>query len=286
MNDEGVGIAGWLLADLVLVLAIVFLALTPAALSGDSDIVEATPTPEPTVAPPVILDIGCAKEGALGARSIAVHCTPELGGGGVDTHSWEAERGQAFAAPADFSANFEDEGAVHLTVTNAGGKHSASFPVLLPQVSPGGLLVKDFRFDQIVIKEVRLAFKEQETIDAITKGSVREELNKSEEDEELGELSESVVADFLTEKLNEGLRIALVETFSNEPRGSHRILSERVNKALYEWLLGWREGVTASFFDCKPLEKWFASYQDEGFPEGQVRINLYFVHPQSDADCP
>ena len=60
MNDEGVGIAGWLLADLALVLAIVFLAFTPAALSDDSDIVEATatptptPTPEPTIAAPVI----------------------------------------------------------------------------------------------------------------------------------------------------------------------------------------------------------------------------------------
>ena len=50
MNDEGIGIAGWLLADLVLVLAIVFLAFTPAALSGDAEsaaTAEATPVRRP-----------------------------------------------------------------------------------------------------------------------------------------------------------------------------------------------------------------------------------------------
>lgn len=49
MEDEGVGISGWLLADLVLVLAVVFLAMVPGGPPAlDS---ETTPTPTATRAP-------------------------------------------------------------------------------------------------------------------------------------------------------------------------------------------------------------------------------------------
>ena len=43
MNDEGIGIAGWLLADLTLVLALIFLALVPGRAAEPE-----TPTPTPT----------------------------------------------------------------------------------------------------------------------------------------------------------------------------------------------------------------------------------------------
>ena len=102
--------------------------------------------------------------------------------------------------------------------------------------------------------------------------------------------AEGSVADFLRAKLDEGLRIALIETFSNEPGGRHQKLSDQVNTALYDGILDAlydeRRGVTAFFVDCDAREKWFASYRDTTFDEDEVRINLYFVRPQSDALCP
>ena len=47
MNDEGIGIAGWLLADLTLVLALIFLALVPGR-PAESETPIPTPTPTPT----------------------------------------------------------------------------------------------------------------------------------------------------------------------------------------------------------------------------------------------
>ena len=148
-------------------------------------------------------------------------------------------------------------------------------------------MVEDFRFDQIVLTNVKFGAVEWETIAG---GHVRQKLDKSLEDEDEDEGgAEGSVADFLRAKLDEGLRIALVETFSHEPRDRHRQLSDQVNDALYSGLLdalsGERGGVTAFFVDCDAREKWFASYRDTTFDEDEVRINLYFVRPQSDADC-
>ena len=129
MNDESTGIAGWLLADLVLVLAIVFLAFAAAAVSGEED------PPEPTpVAAPVILDIGCVAAWARERSDIA--CEPILGGGAVELSLWEVERGRALSDPGgdNFRATFGDAGAVRLTVSNASGEHSAAYPVLSPNL--------------------------------------------------------------------------------------------------------------------------------------------------------
>lgn len=48
MNDEGIGIAGWLLADLTLVLALIFLALVPGRPAAQATPEQAAPTPTPT----------------------------------------------------------------------------------------------------------------------------------------------------------------------------------------------------------------------------------------------
>ena len=119
MNDESIAIAGWLLADLVLVLALLFLALTPGR--------DATAT---TIAAPVILDIGCVFGASAGETSVI--CTPEIGGGAASSFQWATERG-APVGPSDaaaFEASFEGVGAVVLTVSNDGGAHRAAFPVL------------------------------------------------------------------------------------------------------------------------------------------------------------
>ena len=126
VKDEGIGIAGWLLADLVLVLAIVFLAFTPAALD-DSDVAAAT------VDAPLILDIGCV-EAEQDGRWMLVRCEPVLDGGDVAKYGWEADGGQENSSPvgAYFGARFADVGAVRLTVANAAGAHSAQFLVRPP----------------------------------------------------------------------------------------------------------------------------------------------------------
>ena len=119
MNDESIAIAGWLLADLVLVLALLFLALTPGR--------DATAT---TIAAPVILDIGCVFGASDG--EIRVSCTPEIGGGAASSFQWVVARGAPAgpSAAATFEASFEGAGAVGLTVSNDGGVHRATFPVL------------------------------------------------------------------------------------------------------------------------------------------------------------
>jgi len=133
VNDEGIGIAGWLLADLVLVLAIVFLAFTPAALSGDAEPPAAAEASQ--IPAPLILDIGCVVA-EVGGRT-DVRCEPVLAGGNATSFAWEAERGQSVGGStgADFAARFAGAGSVRLMVANEGGEHRAAFPVL-PRPSP------------------------------------------------------------------------------------------------------------------------------------------------------
>ena len=293
MNDEGVGIAGWLLADLALVLAIVFLAFTPAALSDDSDIVEATatptptPTPEPTIAAPVILDLGC-KGDEQAAEVIAIRCEPLFGGGEVDSYRWEAEGGRArgYIGGSSFAASFAGAGAVRLTAANAGGEHSAAFPVLPPPVPVpvGSEVLTDFRFDQIVLENARLGAVAWADIKA---GGVRENLIKREEDEPRSDAWSSGrdVEDLLRAKRDQGLRIALVETFAHERSTGHVALAREVNDVFYEGLVA--AGMGDIFVDCvAPRENWFADYLNTSrLRAGEVRINVFFVRPRADAGC-
>ena len=291
MNDEGVGIAGWLLADLALVLAIVFLAFTPAAVSNESELAEAmpTPTPEPTVAPPLILDIGC-EEVDQGAPSIAVRCEPQLGGGAVGTYRWEADGGRALSYDASdfFSASFGGAGAVRLTIKNVGGEHSAAFPVLPPPVPvpAGSEVLTDFRFDQIVLLDVRLGSVGWDDIKA---GAVRENLIKRQEDDPRSNAwsLRSDVEGFLEAKRDQGLRIALVETFAHE-RSDRQLdvaLAREINDAFFEGLVA--AGMGDIFMDCEsPRQNWFADYLNRAnLARGEVRINVFFVRPRYDSLC-
>ena len=371
MNDESIAIAGWLLADLVLVLALLFLALTPgrdaaattiaapvildigcalSASAGETSVIctpeigggaassfqwvvargaPAGPSdaatfeasfegagavgltvsndggvhratfpvlPSPTAMPiaaPVILDIGCVADTSDGQTNVT--CTPQLGGDAPSSHEWAAERGQPAGSinEPSFDAWFESAGAVRLTVANESGAHSAAFPVLPPiptavvELASAEVLT-DFRFDQIVLRDVQLG---QADWTDIAGGRVRAGLIKSQEDESLGRewfstpSTQPEPADFLRAKLEQGLRIALVETFSHEPGGAHRSLSRQVNDAFYEGLLralyagGDGVGVHDVFVDCDARTKWFVDYRDTTFDEDEVRINIFFVRP-------
>ena len=302
MNDEGVGIAGWLLADLVLVLAIVFLALTPAALSDDLDIVEATPTPEPTVAPPVILDIGCEKDDQEDG-SIAVLCEPELSGGNVHTYHWKAVGGGATndAYAKDFSASFEGAGVVLLAVANAGGERIVAFPVRpLPVPTPEGLeVLTDFRFDQIILEGMTASVTWEKHI--AESEIIRENLNKGLEDVIKNEwcpkprepgcaTTGTMVQDFLQDKYNGGLRIALVETFAHARGTGSVALARAVNDAFFNGIIDAPPkgmGLVNLFIACESArDEWFADYLDrKALVIGEVRINVFFVKPSSKSRC-
>ena len=366
MSDEGVGLAGWLLADLVLVLALVFLSFTPAALSDDLDAAQTTATPiaaEPPVEAPRILDLGCEQDERV-AGVIPVRCKPRLGGGEVNSHSWEADRGRAFSYTGGdfFTAGFADTGAVRLTVSNAGGEHSAAFPVLpssaaatpvpttsplvldigceieasdgrtevrcIPEIeggtpasyewtaqrgepkaghsptfeasfedagavrltvsNPGGedsaaFLVLpppvppdldrgDFSFDQIVFCGATLG---EVTWEAIAAGRVRKNLTKNEElSGESCQEGDVGAEAFLLEKQRDGLRIAIVETFSNLDGEPLTALSAQVNDVFHEALRG-----KDFFAACDARERSLASYFSTNKLEpGDVRINIFFVY--------
>ena len=365
MSDEGIGIAGWLLADLVLVLAIVFLAFTPAGapingplirdlgcvrteaegridvrcepdLGGsevfdylweperaltssepDGEYFEASfegagavrltvsneagehstafpvlpPTAEATVAAPLIRDLGCVRTEA--EERIDVRCEPELGGGEVSVYLWEPERALASSKPdaAHFEGSFEGAGAVRLTVANEGGEVRTEFAVLPPRStvavpSPECSAVQtDFRFAQIVLTGARLGAV---SWDEIAAARVRVDVVKSAELAEIGadEWSDSEAEPFLREKLGEGLRIALVETFSHERGGSHVSLSEEANRVFFD---GLREDKLEILRDPAPsaeLWNWFGDYRaPSSLDSGEVRLNLYFVKPFDDDDC-
>lgn len=306
MKDEGIGIAGWLLADLVLVLAIVFLAFTPAALD-DSAAAGAT------VDAPLILDIGCV-EAEQDGRWTPVRCEPDLAGGAVDEYGWEADGGREDSSPGGdyFEARFADVGAVRLTVANEAGEHSAEFlvrprpastptptatPAATPTATPAPTeapdcsVRADFRFAQIVLTGAALGTV---TWGDIARGRVRDNLIKSEEDERIGDIDEeewlrTEVEAFLEEKYEKGFRIALVETFSHAPGASPAAgddvrLSAKVNEALFDELSRRRVDI---FVDGETArDNWFADYRDRSdLRSGEVRINLYFVKPPDSEEC-
>ncbi len=363
MSDEGIGMAGWLLADLVLVLALVFLTFTPAALSGEPDAavivdigceteafdgqtnVRCTPdvgggeaqfyawTAErgepaaggastfvasfagagavrltvsnaggehsaafpilpppvpPPITSPVILDIGCEIERSNGQTD--VRCIPEIGGGTPSSYEWTAvhDWARSHERGTDFSASFVESGAVTLTVSNDGGEHRAAFPVLPPRTAvvvsaPECSDVQtDFRFAQIVLSGAALGAVNW---DDIASSKVREDVIKSAELDDIDDGALDCCAEaFLREKLNEGLRIALVETFAHEPDGKHVALARDVNDAFSK---GLRDADIDILRDPPAAGrwKWFGDYLARGLPSREVRLNLYFVKPFDDEDC-
>ena len=122
----------------------------------------------------------------------------------------------------------------------------------------------------------------------IKAGGVRENLIKRQEDEPRSDAwsSDRDVEDLLRAKRDQGLRIALVETFAHERSTGHVALAREVNNVFYEGLLA--AGMGDIFVDCvAPRENWFADYLNtSSLKTGEVRINVFFVRPRDDAGCP
>ena len=205
MNDEGVGMSGWLFADLVLVLAVLFLAIVPGV---DPGLLKLTPTPTPKASGP-------------------------------------------------------------------------SGPECLPQ--------SNFRFDQIVVRDVRIG---QVTWEKIANGQVRENLTKAEESGLLTvqtRFSTSNAAAYLAKQEADGFRIALTETFGwVSPGNRTTVLAQEVNAAFRVGIEQRRSpGLSSSVFLYPPTEfkNWSIDYLDGTINPDTARINLFFVR-QPPPGCP
>ena len=305
MNDEGIGIAGWLLADLTLVLALIFLALVPGRPAAQ----------EPSVEPPVITDIGCRPADPDAAMPV-VTCKPIVEGE-VRAYEWKvSERGTLESAPdaETLTAEFDGAGWVRLAVSNEGGETYELYDVIPPTPTPeptpeSGLLQADFRFDQLVLSGIGSG---PVSGDEIAGARVREKLRKEQEDtkdididdfavraarsdqeqeyltaEEL--LQRLTAKELLQRRQNEGYRIALIETFSHSTGGdgTHIQLSKDVNEAFFEYLRGRNSPPDRCIFlNDDVSDDWTANYRDRtNLARGSSRINLYFVlEPEAACD--
>ena len=297
MNDEGIGIAGWLLADLTLVLALIFLALVPGRAASPPSVVE----------PPVITDIGCRH---TAEAMPVVTCQSRVEGEGL-SYRWEvSERGAPEGAldAATLRAAFAGAGWVRLVASNEGGETDETYPVIPPTPTPEptpepGLPQADFSFDQLVLSGIGGDHSTDALELAIADAEVRPGLSKSAESERDPETEDGVAGEeWLRQKQERCLRIALVETFSRSGGGDNRFgagvgLSEAVNEALFSYL-GKNENSAlpnrSIFYDPQPWDatiglsdvrdKKTAAYYDSfddrhGDPES--RINLFFVKDQT-----
>lgn len=290
MNDEGIGIAGWLLADLTLVLALIFLALVPGRPAAQ----------EPSVEPPVITDIGCSPPAEAMPAMPVVTCESEVEGAGL-SYKWEvSERGapQGALDAATLTAAFGGAGWVRLVASNEGGETDKTYPVIPPTPTPEpGLPQADFSFDQLVLSGIGVDHSTDALKQAIADAEVRPGLSKSAESEPDPETEDGVAGEeWLRQKQERCLRIALVETFSR-PLDTSTIrfqagveLSEAVNEALFAYLgrgIGHRMPNRNIFYggaDAVREEKtaaYYDSFGNLGASEREVRINLFFVKDQA-----
>lgn len=279
MNDEGVGLAGWLMADLVLVLALIFLAMVPGR---EALAVEALAVEAPAVEAPIIRDIGCTP--AEPAVTVSVECFPDVDGGDEPfTYSWTvSDYGTPISAQdvSPFKAEFSAAGTIILVASNERGGASPPVPFVVDPLEC--TLVTDFHFDQIVLTNIALG---KVSWTDISTERVGIDLSKDQEDEDLNQRSElnwsdHNVSEYLRLQQEDGFQIALVETFAHSRIDDmHRTLAKQINEAFFTGLDTRTSLPNVEIFvnPEEALEKWFAAYRDESFPLGTARINLYFV---------
>ena len=295
MDDEGIGIAGWLFADLMLVLALVFVVVG----RGDADDYAAAQDnlDKERAAHAETQD---ALDQARAAHAETQDALDEARAAHAETQDALDE---ARAAAAETQGQLDEARAAHERTQDvldearavAGETQGALDEARAAAAETQGELDEereahkrtraclyevDFLFDQIVLRDVT---RGSVTGALILRGSVREGLEKSEEGIAWTPSNSSRRAlAFLQERQRDGFRIALVETYSRDKQGAHVSLSQEVNATLFATLAdhyftdddrgGVRDNRTGAYLWTYPFEP------------GEVRINLFFVKPPGE-DC-
>ena len=271
MKDEGLGFAGWLLADLVLVLAIIFLAIVP----GD-------PEAKPFVAPT------WSEISEEISRSDLWRDTHFSGGFAADGYPAPSFKVVDGSLPPGIHLDEahgllhgrpEREGSFEFVVRASNQAGAADLPFDLRVRPPLDECrpTASFRFSQIVVP-----YAQNASWQVLFAGRVRQELTKADELAQVSpqELANMPVAvDFLRQRQADGYQIALVETFGGNPGVP---LASAVNNELAEALrVQFPDSPTGVAFlldPDAPRQQWSADYlATTALAAGEARINIYFM---------
>ena len=264
MDDEGIGIAGWLFADLMLVLALVFVVVG----RGDADDAEASLAKERAAHEET-------KDALSEARAAAAETLDALAEERAAHAETQGKLDEERASAEETQDALDEAHAVVAETQDALKKTRACLYELNP----------DFSFDQIVLRDVT---RGSEVGRLILNGYVRKDIEKSQEGIKWTppDSSRQGLLPFLWERQQEGSRIALVETYSRDRQSAHVALSREVNAALFATLASTFSPHTPIFTDLEIVQKDHtgAYLWEYPFEPGEVRINLFFVQPPGE-DC-
>jgi len=292
MKDDMLWISGWLFADLVLVLAIIFLAQAPGFTVAAE---QPGPTPPSTKLTPPRITIAC--EPLPASTKSPVACSATNDGDPIRNYAWSDSSGST-ATGEVFETSFTAAGLyrVVLAASNEGGtdKAEASVTVVEPEVGPLDCATRaDFRFDQLLVrgisdKSARVA--NPVTSSQIANAEVSIELTKGQETNDFVSFRHEggnplTALEHLLKRERNGFQLALVETFGyllgDEEMSTHRAIA--VNKAFLTWVRASAPAPEAPpenlFLNQRnvPNEDWVANYVSKQIDAGTARINLYFV---------
>lgn len=261
MKDEHIGIAGWLLADLVLILAVIFLAMVPGQDARRLPLTLVTAVGPGTLGLPYSADL-VARGGGAGYRYALEGTLPP----GL---TLDPDSGALTGTPTS-------DGTFNLTATvrdSTGATATSSVPLTISASSC--LPQANFQFDQIVVSGVESTASWEQ----IAKGRVRANLSKKDDLKPATDFDWRLAADYLLERYRGGARIALIETFGWSPPNVVSLeVATRVNIAFMELF---HRGILPREFvlnqQIDDSERWLVPYFADGIERGTARIDIFFV---------
>jgi len=295
MDADSNYFSGWLMADLLLVLAIIFLIMVPGSPAKEVLAIE-----DSTTAPEWIkTDIKPIELGSTDPYEDRVHAI------GNPIPKYEITSG---SLPSGIDIDKEDgvlkgtalqKGQYQFTISaiNSIGQIHSNYQISINEAPPTPVPEKPpekplddlssrceptgtFSFDQIKIKPNPMPSWED-----ILEGYVQENLDKSQEMDPVTNPDDLQRAkNFLEKKFNEDAKIALVETFVGIPTPPYSAqIARDVNELLEEELAKQFPGIL--LHKDKGWEKWAADYFSTVIEKDEIRINLFFVNPLP-KECP
>jgi len=284
MKDEGIGLAGWLLADVVLVLAVFFLALAPGGTNESAPVFEDRALGDLTLDEPF--------EGGVRASGFP---PPEYQvDGSLPPGLWlNSGTGLVSGTPTEAG-----EFAFTLVATNHIAAGTATDRVdMRVQVRGAGCQPRaEFHVDQVFIENPAraaeilgqvLARGGQEADAApsiwdevIALGLVTEGLNKQDADNPsvgVAVIARQRAGEFFQDRHRNGFQIGLVETFvgARDPA-----LARILNNALMQHFSQQSHEFPDFLLHGEEARRWASDFKDERpAVQGRAFINVFFVQP-------